>query len=218
MFYRKTSNHLINQSIRTRFFYQSYRFSATQPVLFIILIFFTIMFFAHYAHGASVTLAWDPNSPAENVVGYRLYYGTESRNYAFMIDLTEETIKKIHNLEKGQNYYFAVTALNEAGQESDFSEEISVNTCTYRLIRKKRVFNAMGGVKKVIVRTQANCEWAAQSDASWLRIMEGEDVQTGRGFITYSVDPNPDPEKRIGALMIGEKRFKVIQRRLALEE
>ena len=190
----------------------------TQPTFIIILILLSFVVLIQHAQGASVTLAWDPNSPVENVIGYRLYYGTESRNYDFMIDLTEETIKKIHNLEKGQNYYFAVTALNEAGQESDFSEEISVNTCTYRIIRKKRVLNAVGGVKKVRVRTQASCDWNAQSDASWLRIVEGDDTNTGHGNITYSVDPNPDPEKRVAALIIGGKRFKVIQRGSTLEE
>jgi len=155
---------------------------------------------------------WNPNSPAENVIGYRLYYGTESRNYAFMIDITDETSNKISHLEKGQNYYFAVTAFNAAGEESDFSEEIAVNTCTYRLFQKKRVFNTAGGVKKIKVRTQVNCEWVAQSGESWLRIMEGEDDSAGNGFVTYSVDPNPDPEKRTAVLMIGGKQFKVIQR------
>lgn len=76
----------------------------------------------------------------------------------------------------------------------------------------------MGGVKKVRVRTQASCDWNAQSDASWLRIVEGDDTNTGHGNITYSVDPNPDPEKRVAALIIGGKRFKVIQRGSTLEE
>jgi hypothetical protein len=42
--------------------------------------------------------------------------------------------------------------------------------------------------------------------------MEGEDDSAGNGFVTYSVDPNPDPEKRTAVLMIGGKQFKVIQR------
>lgn len=190
----------------------------TQPTFIIVLILLSFVILIQHAHGASVTLAWDPNSPAENVVGYRLYYGTESRNYAFMIDITADTTQKVGNLEKGQHYYFAVTALNEAGQESDFSEEIVANTCTYKLLRKKRVFNAAGGVKKIKVRTQANCEWSAQSGESWLRIMEGDDISTGRGFITYSVDPNPTPEKRTAILLVGGKQFKVIQRGSTLQK
>ncbi len=190
----------------------------TRHVVFIVLIFSALVMFAQHAHGASVTLTWDPNSPAENVVGYRLYYGTESRNYEFVIDTTEETLKKISGLEKGQKYYFAVTALNEAGQESDFSEEISVNTCTYRLFRKKRSFNTAGGIKKIRVRTQPQCEWSAHSEKSWVKIMEGEDVFAGSGFITYSVDPNPDPEKRTAILELGGKQFKVVQRGSTLEE
>jgi|GEM_PF-1552668 len=205
------------QLIRIRLSGQSRR-SVIQQIFYNFVIFFIIVLFSHHAHGASVKLAWDPNSPAENVVGYRLYYGTESRNYTFMIDITGDTMHRVRNLEKGQNYYFAVTALSDAGQESDFSEEISVNTCTYKLLRKKRVFNAAGGIKKIKVRTQANCEWSAQSDQSWLRIMEGEDITTGRGFITYAVEPNPDPEKRTAVLSLGEKRFKVVQRGSTLEK
>ncbi|HOD77250.1 MAG TPA: fibronectin type III domain-containing protein [Syntrophorhabdus sp.] len=192
--------------------------STTQTIFFIILIFSAITVSAHYAHGTSVTLAWDPNSPVENVVGYRLYYGNESRNYGFMVEIVGETLKKISGLKKGQNYYFAVTALNGAGQESDFSDEVAITTCTYNLFKKKRVFNATGGVKKIRVRTQPQCEWSVQSDQSWLRIMEGDEVHAGKGFITYSIDPNPDPEKRIAYLMIGEKRFKVIQKGSTLYE
>jgi hypothetical protein len=138
--------------------------STTQTIFFIILIFSAITVSAHYAHGTSVTLAWDPNSPVENVVGYRLYYGNESRNYGFMVEIVGETLKKISGLKKGQNYYFAVTALNGAGQESDFSDEVAITTCTYNLFKKKRVFNATGGVKKIRVRTQPQCEWSVQSD------------------------------------------------------
>jgi len=135
-----------------------------------------------------------------------------------MIDITDETSKKISHLEKGQNYYFAVTAFNAAGEESDFSEEIAVNTCAYKLFLKRRVFKATGGIKKIRVRTQPECEWTAQSEESWVRIIEGEDVSTGSGFVTYSVDPNPDPEKRTAVLELGGKRFKVVQKGSTLQE
>ena len=218
MCHDKANNQLINHSTSNPFSRQSHNRSTTQTIFFIVLIFSALIFPAQYAQGASVTLMWNPNSPAENVIGYRLYYGTESRNYAFMIDITDETSKKISHLEKGHNYYFAVTAFNAAGEESDFSEEIVVNTCTYKLFLNRRVFKAIGGVKKIKVRTQSECEWTAQSEESWVRIIEGEDVSTGSGFVTYSVDPNPDPEKRITILSLGGKPFKIIQRGSSLQE
>jgi hypothetical protein len=218
MCHDKANNQPFNHSTSSRFSSQSCSRSTTQTIFFIVLIFSALIVSAQYAQGASVTLMWNPNSPAENVIGYRLYYGTESRNYAFMIDITDETSKKISHLEKGQNYYFAVTAFNGAGEESDFSDEIAVNTCTYKLFLKRRVFKATGGVKKIRVRTQPECEWTAQSEESWVRIIEGEDVSTGSGFVTYSVDPNPDPEKRITVLRLGGKPFKIIQRGSTLQE
>jgi len=218
MCHDKANNQPFNHSTGSRFSCQSCSRSTTQTIFFIVLIFSALIVSAQYAQGASVTLMWNPNSPAENVIGYRLYYGTESRNYAFMIDITDETSKKISHLEKGQNYYFAVTAFNGAGEESDFSEEIAVNTCAYKLFKKRRVFKATGGVKKIRVRTQPECEWIAQSEENWVRIIEGEDVSTGSGFVTYSVDPNPDPEKRIAVLSLGGKPFKIIQRGSTLQE
>ena len=126
--------------------------STTQTIFFIILIFSAITVSAHYAHGTSVTLAWDPNSPVENVVGYRLYYGNESRNYGFMVEIVGETLKKISGLKKGQNYYFAVTALSEAGQESDFSEEINIIIhAPTSFFQKKEYSIQRGGDKKIKV-------------------------------------------------------------------
>lgn len=73
-----------------------------------------------------VTLAWDPSSP--DVAGYRLYYGTTSRlssgTYSDSIDVGNSTSRTVSDLIFGNTYFFAVTAYNEAGLESDFSEEI----------------------------------------------------------------------------------------------
>ena len=62
-----------------------------------------------------------------------------------MIDITNGTLKKVSKLAKGYHYYFAVTAYNEAGQESDYSEELVVNTCKYKLSPGKKTFNPEGG-------------------------------------------------------------------------
>jgi len=162
-------------------------------------------------HAARVTLAWDPNPSEQDVVGYKIYYGKESGNYTNTVKVRSKTQKTVVRLKKGINYYFALTAYNTAGIESGFSGEVMVNTCTYQISPEKKIFSATGGTDTVKVVTQPACEWAAASGASWLTILEGESGN-GTGLITYSVAPNPDPEKRIAGSTFSGKTFTVIQK------
>ena len=185
--------------------------STSHFVFALFVIFVSLVLFPQHAHCGAVTLAWDPNSPSENIAGYRLYYGTESRSYMGVIDISNGTLKKVSKLAKGYYYYFAVTAYNDAGEESDFSEELTVNTCTYKLSPSRKKFKPEGGVATVKVVTQPNCEWTAASGSDWLQIMDGESG-TGTGIITYSVEPNPTPEKRVADSTFGNKNFSAIQK------
>lgn len=72
----------------------------------------------------SVTLAWDPN-PEPDVSGYLVYYGTASRNYPSSTNVGNVTTATVYGLQEGRSYYFAVTAKNTSGLESDFSNEVT---------------------------------------------------------------------------------------------
>src|SRR4030095_16997634 len=78
----------------------------------------------------NVTLAWDANSET-NIAGYKLYYGTSSRAYTNVSDLGNVLSTSLALLE-GSTYYFAVTAVNTFGMESDYSAEVSHNIVAYR--------------------------------------------------------------------------------------
>jgi hypothetical protein len=78
-------------------------------------------------HGADVTLAWDPN-PEANLKGYKVYYGSASGNYSFMVDVGNWTSLTISGLEAGKTYYFAATAYGPAGEESGMSDELRYDT------------------------------------------------------------------------------------------
>ena len=71
-----------------------------------------------------VTLAWDP-SPDPSVVGYQIYYGEQSGVYPHFLETGSETTATIGGLCPGITYYFAATALNASGLQSDFSNEAS---------------------------------------------------------------------------------------------
>ena len=72
----------------------------------------------------TVTLAWNANTEPD-VAGYRVYYGVASRTYTNMTDVGNITTNRIAGLVEGVNYFFAVSAYNAAGAESDFSDEVS---------------------------------------------------------------------------------------------
>lgn len=72
----------------------------------------------------AVKLAWDP-SPDPSVSGYNLYYGAGSRQYTNLLSAGNLTSLSVSNLARGQIYFFAVTAVDAAGLESDFSPEVS---------------------------------------------------------------------------------------------
>lgn len=80
----------------------------------------------------SVTLAWDPptqntdGSPLTDLQGYKIHYGNASRSYSesIVIDNAGITRYVVDSLEPG-TYYFAVTAFNSKGTESEYSMEVS---------------------------------------------------------------------------------------------
>jgi len=91
---------------------------------------------------SAVTLAWDANSETD-LAGYRVYYkagssgppyvGTGANQGTSPIDVSLEGLVDpgnpnltISGLDEGETWYFVVTAYNNAGMESDFSNEASI--------------------------------------------------------------------------------------------
>ena len=90
---------------------------------FITIMLMLLIFVATSVMAADVTLQWDPNSEPD-LAGYKIYYGTASRTYGEPIDVGNVTTYTAKDLEPGTKYYFAATAYNEDGYESDYSNEV----------------------------------------------------------------------------------------------
>ena len=76
----------------------------------------------------SALLSWtapstqtDGVTPLAELTGYRVHYGTASRNYTTVIDVGNVTAYVLNDLPPG-TYYFAVTAYNSNG-DSEYSAE-----------------------------------------------------------------------------------------------
>jgi Putative Ig domain len=80
----------------------------------------------------SATLAWEPptlntdGSALTNLKGYKIHYGTSAGAYDHFVSVNNAGLSSyvIENLAPG-TYFFAVSAINTAGAESDVSGEAS---------------------------------------------------------------------------------------------
>jgi len=70
-----------------------------------------------------ITLVWDPNTEPD-LEGYKCYYGLNSGDYAQTVVVGTQPVCTVTDLKPGETYYFAVTAYNTVGLESDYSEEV----------------------------------------------------------------------------------------------
>ena len=78
---------------------------------------------------SSVTLAWDASLDA-SVTGYRIYYGPATASYTNSVAVGNVTNATITNLVSGATYFFAATASDASGLESDFSNETTYTVPT----------------------------------------------------------------------------------------
>ena len=72
-----------------------------------------------------VKVMWDANVESD-LAGYRVYYGLTSGDYNKVIDVGNQISCIISGL-LDTTYYFAVTAYDTSGNESDYSDEVSCN-------------------------------------------------------------------------------------------
>ncbi len=75
------------------------------------------------------TVTWTAAIGA-NVSGYRVYYGTSSHQYLQArgtgLLAGSSTAYTVQQLTPGTKYYFSVTSIDTAGDESDYSSEVSM--------------------------------------------------------------------------------------------
>jgi hypothetical protein len=70
-----------------------------------------------------IDLSWTDAEPLEEVTGYRVYCGRASGDYERMDDVGLVNSHTVEGLEENVVWYCAVTAVDTAGNESDFSNE-----------------------------------------------------------------------------------------------
>ena len=97
-------------------------FSSYLSFLFLVSVILFISITNSFA--SQVTLTWNI-STADDIAGYKIYYGNSSRNYNSFVDVGNQTSYTISDLVDGNTYFIAVTAYDINGNESGFSKETS---------------------------------------------------------------------------------------------
>jgi hypothetical protein len=77
-----------------------------------------------WARAEQVTLSWEAGSEPD-LAGYKIHYGTASNSYTVHIDVNNVTSYTVTGLTAGQTYYFAATAYDSSGNESEYSNSVS---------------------------------------------------------------------------------------------
>ena len=164
----------------------------------------SMIIFQERASAVQINLAWDESDGA---AGYKIYSGTESNNYTWVVDVGKTISYTTANLTDGYTYYFAATAYDASGLESDYSDEVSysANTvpCSYSISPASAAFNTSGGSGSIVVTTQSGCNWSASSGVSWVTITSGSSG-TGSGTIAYTVASNSSAARSVVSTIAGQ--------------
>ncbi len=155
------------------------------------------------AMAGQVTVAWDPDTGAA-VAGYKVYWGTVSRNYSWYADTSTQTNYTVPSLTPGATYYIAATAYDGTRNESGFSNEVLYtvpSACTFATTPAGQSFGAGGGTGSVSVTAGSGCSWTASNPASWVTITSGASG-TGNGTVNYSAAPNTTTVSRTAGLTV----------------
>ena len=127
-----------------------------------ILIFLLCLLFPVTAWGATFT--WDHNTEPD-LLGYKIYGGTDSRNYLYLVADVSKNINVITVETPGGQWYFAITAYDTEGLESDYSNEVLLAEYYYNSIKYDY---DTGPFQNLLYRGENTRHDAGEADVDWV--------------------------------------------------
>jgi hypothetical protein len=100
---------------------------------------------------SGVELTWN-DIQNEGIVGYNVFYGTQSQNYSQSMNCGDVNDFIVHGLAAGQTYYFVVAPVDAYGNQGAYSQEAS---------------SVAAGPVPVEVQVQGTTEALEAVDVSW---------------------------------------------------
>jgi len=135
-------------------------------------------------------VSWVENS-VSNVAGYKVYYGTASHNYQNNVDAGIFTSVEIDGLTPGVTYYFAVTAYNNSGNQSAYSQEVQatipnppVISCSITSLTNSCALgnNASSQTMQVWNSGAGTLNYNVSTNQSWITCAQSSGSSTGVSY------------------------------------
>ena len=96
---------------------------------FILLMLELILGIPTGGYARDIRLAWDANTESD-MAGYKIYYGPGSAQYTTSVDVGNRTSYALAGMDDTKTYYLVLTAYNNSGLESGYSNEIIASTAS----------------------------------------------------------------------------------------
>ena len=123
-----------------------------------------ILLSATLVHAQKVRLAWDA-SPSPDVVGYRIHFGTNAGNYTFVTNVGLVRTQTVVVPHTGR-WFFAATAVDANGMESDFSNQVQWEAKPVALVVQSETWVRL---TPVIERSTNLVSWQNfEGEATWI--------------------------------------------------
>jgi hypothetical protein len=162
------------------------------------------------ASSSQIDLSWNATDDV-GVIGYKIY-----RDGSFL-KIVPSTPASDTGLDPSTKYCYTVSALDEAGNESEQSSPtVCANTtnCTYTISPTSRTVPSNLGTYSIGVTTTKGCDWTATESVSWIDITSGSSG-SGNGTVTYSVLANTSSNSRTAIITVAGKSHTVTQEGLS---
>lgn len=85
----------------------------------------------------------------------------------------------------------------------------SVIACSFALSATTQVISSSGATSGVVLNTDSPCNWAAATEAPWIKINRAGGI--GKSVIDYVIEPNPSAAVRGAVINIGSSRLTIRQ-------
>jgi hypothetical protein len=140
-------------------------------------------------HAQSVTLAWDA-SPSSEVIGYRIYFGTNAGSYSFVTNASLVRTQTVVLPHTGR-WFFVATAVDASGIESDFSNMVQWEPRPVPpVVRGEPWFRLL----PEIWHSTNRVDWVSfKGEATWILTTNSMEYFTMRGLLIERVQRLTEP-------------------------
>jgi hypothetical protein len=149
----------------------------------------SLMILSHFSALAaqSIGVAWIPSSDAQ-VVSYKIYIGMASHCYFNHVAVGNTNAATITGLTDGATYYFAAAAVDGAGNESTYSDEVVFTTAppTPAILAPRP---EPAGEFGFTVSGETDAQYVIQSSSN---LIDWVSVQTNTAPFTFACQYAPD--------------------------